>query len=376
MDRSIFRTMNGVQLSNFEGAMTILKIFITVLFGISIQYCYAGTAVSGGGAAIVCRNANHDILSAQLYDLSEGRNNYQLNIADSDVNPHLQLVAAIDRLHSWPYAQSYLKFEAREVIRDIRFISGGHILQAPSDLGSDEPIIIPRGCALEGVGFYKGSGILLVSLDVFNKFSATDKAAFILHETLYKVARKNGERNSVNSRHFNALLFASNSTSDDFQLLTSTLRLNLQDVIVVNAATPHTDFQLNVHFDDVFNPGRTSQIGSACFENYEFADQPLVPSRLQPGPLFVGSIHFSMTNKPCMVIGVGAVEINPISGPAKPLMNIRLSLVSGPLLTEKTVNDWEGFSAREVFVLAYPNLSIPAIPGTKFIAPNKQISYF
>ena len=81
-----------------------------------------------------------------------------------------------------------------------------------NDLGNNFGVVVPNGCQIEGVGFYESDGTLKVAQPIYQTLSATNRAAFILHEAIYKLARETGDaKDSEGTRKLVAAMFSVNN---------------------------------------------------------------------------------------------------------------------------------------------------------------------
>lgn len=185
---------------------------------------FAGAGSSGGGAAIVCRDGNRKITSAELLDLYEGKVRFEYQIPGNASEPREQILAAIEKLNSHARYKPLARQVVAEVISRMRFLPPGVVFQSPEDLGGSYGIVMPDGCGVEGVGFYEADGTLKVSRSIYAAFSKTDQAAFIVHEALYKIARDRPTTdNSAASRQLNAAVFSTDVSSDVIQKMSESL---------------------------------------------------------------------------------------------------------------------------------------------------------
>lgn len=198
-----------------------MKFIFASVFFLS-AFAFAGTETSGGGASVVCRDSNKQIISAELLDLYEGKIRYNFRIEKSNVNPKQQILNALARVAQHEIFVDQLKKVIIDTTRRIQFLPEGLVIAPPNDLGNDFGVVIPDGCALEAVGYYESNGVLKVSKTLYNRLTNTDKAAFILHEAIYRIQRTGQVQNSAWSRHMTSQLFARNLTDAEvFAFLTS-----------------------------------------------------------------------------------------------------------------------------------------------------------
>ena len=193
--------------------VSIIKIFFVLLFFYS-SHMVAGVGSSGGGGAVVCRDQNRQIESADLLDLFEAPIIHALEIERDEQNYKDQIIAAISRIKYDPFAFNVIREVISEVESSFLFLPDGVSLHAPADVGERDATLVPEGCRLEGVGFYTEQGILRVARNTFESFDETAKAAFILHEAIYYLFRQvNSESAPITSylsRKMTAMLFSKN----------------------------------------------------------------------------------------------------------------------------------------------------------------------
>lgn len=182
--------------------------FISVaLFSV---WANAGVGSSGGGAAAVCRNGNAEILSAQMLDLYEGHVIYGYQYPEQELDADTELRNALSRFDYSPFLKALVIENINRVQESFAFLPEGVGINTPPDLGADSAVVVPEGCRIEAAGYYQTDGRLLVSRAVYRKLSQRNRAAFILHEALYRIAReRSGHKDSALSRRLVAALFSS-----------------------------------------------------------------------------------------------------------------------------------------------------------------------
>src|SRR5690349_15496095 len=114
-----------------------------------------GAGSSGGGAAVVCRKGRK-IVRAELLDIYEGRNHPRRKflIPDRDTPVLDQVERALRRLTADPLHIPLMRQVAAEVVLAMEFLPKGVSFHSPEDLGKKLGILVPDGCAVEGVGYY------------------------------------------------------------------------------------------------------------------------------------------------------------------------------------------------------------------------------
>lgn len=193
------------------------KIFYLTLICLVVPFiASAGGISSGGGTSIVCRNKKKKISNVRMLDLYEGAIRFEYPIVLSNViNSNSQYQSALANIKD-SFLKTKINELANRLISKIKFLPNDVILAPASDLGDSYGIVIPDGCELSAVGFYEKDGTLRVSRKLYNFLSQTDKAAFILHEAIYKILRDTGvETNSENIRQIVAMIFSKDDFSQD-----------------------------------------------------------------------------------------------------------------------------------------------------------------
>ena len=155
------------------------------------QKIRTGGMSGGGGRAIVCRNADRSIRSAELLDLYEARVLFGLTLrsAESDLDRELNRSFATLELNlSWD-----LTSDPTEVADDIQmfhtystFIAYPNVLKSVDD--SEEPVI-PQDCAIEQAAYFYQDQRLLIQKEIWDSFDDLNKSALYVHEMTYFMAR-------------------------------------------------------------------------------------------------------------------------------------------------------------------------------------------
>lgn len=172
---------------------------------------FAGKETSGGGGAAVCRDSNKKITSARLLDLYEGEVRFNYNIPQINQAPKEQIISVLSKINDQMLKQLIYQTTA-QVIQSSVFLPAGVGMAPTTDLGKDYAVVVPEGCAVEPIGFYETDGTLKLSQSVYAALSQTDRAAFFVHESVYKMAREMAFRSdSSDSRKIVASLFSNNT---------------------------------------------------------------------------------------------------------------------------------------------------------------------
>lgn len=258
-----------------------MKHFIfSVLFlgSFNVTAAEVGPGSTGGGPAVVCRDINKKIISAEFYDLYEGKvlEGYQINY--STASPRDQVMKAIERITFNEFYRTVLMEAIADMLGRFSFLPPGVVMKVSSDLGDEDGIVIPDGCDIEAVGFYNEKGKLRVAQPIFEKLSNTDRATFVLHEAIYMLARETaGAKTSKRSRNLNAALFA-DVGPDQLQDFMKGLLYSekspygfrqAQRFVVVPRAPSQTTFGFQVHPDS----NRIHYVYGECQKKWAWSDE-------------------------------------------------------------------------------------------------------
>lgn len=181
------------------------------LLGISVLSLMSASSfasgVGNGGVSVVCRDANERILSAELLDIYEGKVRFgktydnQLDVDTKVELAQLKLIQHPDFLAA--FQEELLKVKAMMV-----YIPVGNGLTPTNDAF---PVVFKKGCDFEQLANYTEEGDLLVSQEIYNELETVDRAALLVHETVYALFRKDGAEDSRQARRLTAELLAKNA---------------------------------------------------------------------------------------------------------------------------------------------------------------------
>lgn len=222
----------------------IILVLFSCAYSASHAYSAQGGIGDGGGQGIVCRNEDGTVRSAQLLDLAEAENFFLLKVKDQPKDiPYLDIahdyVELLDAAipSSNPISQITTRIENK--IEKVRYDINPHILLTKRrqytfirdtlDLIESNKIIIPgnnfklppvgdsrprilpsgKGCDLEQIAIYKdGSDQVRFIGSVWDKLDNTNKAALLIHESLYRSLRQMGDVTSDRTRKTVGYLFS------------------------------------------------------------------------------------------------------------------------------------------------------------------------
>jgi hypothetical protein len=179
---------------------------MTMALTFSSLSAFAG-GVGNGGVSVVCRNLDGTINSAQVLDIYEGEVRFGRKY-DNDLSADTKVELAQLKLTKYSRLLEDFQEELSKVKAIMTFIPKGNRLVPTNDAF---PQIVKVGCDFEQLANYTDDGELLVSQEIYNELDEVNKAALLVHETVYAIYRKyRDEKNSQLSRKLTAYLLAKN----------------------------------------------------------------------------------------------------------------------------------------------------------------------
>lgn len=191
--------------------MTKAFFSMTLILIASVSASAVGAVSGGGGRGIVCRDKmSGKILSAELLDLFEAKNIFNLTLRSEKVDFNEEakwLEAKLKKEnHQFHFNQQRLN---QDFLNKIQFV-GDDVELTPVDDSFES--LVPKNCAVEQIANYHQSGRILLKKDIWDAFSPMNQLALAVHELAYKSARDWGRPlGSYYVRRFVGFLF---STAD------------------------------------------------------------------------------------------------------------------------------------------------------------------
>ncbi|MEN0057706.1 MAG: hypothetical protein AAGB31_02635 [Bdellovibrio sp.] len=221
---------------------TLVATFLSSLYVQALPRHQGGVG-DGGGQGIVCRDDNGQVLSAELLDIVEAKYFYLLPVSKDNSLSYIEITkkyadildASIPSADLSSRSTVQRGTEAPKISYDLNvgalplkkggyaFIKEGALrIDAKKFLipGSDfsippvwdsNPRVLPskKGCSLEQIALYTdGDNDVRFIEDVWNKLDNVNKAALLIHESLYKIQRFSGEVYSDRTRKAVGYLFS------------------------------------------------------------------------------------------------------------------------------------------------------------------------
>ncbi len=165
-----------------------------------------GVDGGGGGKSVVCRNSKGQITSAQTLDLFEAKNVYNLKLTSYDgtveeISQKIQAkLKATISTDEYDYGSIY-----KRVNKIMKWVPPSVVIKPIDDAAE---VVLPKNCQLEQLAHYIDDETLVVSQEIWNHLSNTEKAALISHEAIYRVDRAFGAKDSRRARRIVGHLFS------------------------------------------------------------------------------------------------------------------------------------------------------------------------
>jgi hypothetical protein len=183
---------------------------------------WAGAWSSGGGNAVVCLDSAGKISSAEVLDLYEGRVLKGLSYPASTA-PYLeQAVAAANSISLKPGLPMFVADYIPKVAAKIKFLPAGAGLRPIND---SFEIVVPKGCQIMQAARFEADDIVYVDSDIWSRLNEQNRAALVMHESLYWVLRLYGDQTSRRTRATVAHAFAGSKFLDIYDRLPSSIEI-------------------------------------------------------------------------------------------------------------------------------------------------------
>lgn len=171
--------------------------------------------IGNGGSTVVCKDAKGQVNQTEVFDLYEGRVLNGLSYHESSEDHIAQASKIITHvaevLQQKPDVEGSVTDLFEMLQKALVFLPPGVGLKTVPDA---EEFIAPKGCEIIQTINFRDFTHVYVDSDVWGELSETQKAALLVHETLYWYLRTPGpkgnlvETNSIRTRKAVALLFS------------------------------------------------------------------------------------------------------------------------------------------------------------------------
>jgi len=190
------------------------------------QLVWAGVSSSGGGYAVVCRNQNNQIISAELLDLYEAKTRYGFDVVKSSRSAIKDYSDSVDRTYGLQLGATEKILNCPNCItasenfqnfmKIVSWKDSYLSLENQNDLGDISSVLnsISIGCDVNQLAVFNDiAGIVEIAKDIWINLDSLSQAALIQHELYYREARHLylfPEVSSENTRLNVALIFSNN----------------------------------------------------------------------------------------------------------------------------------------------------------------------
>lgn len=186
------------------------KLVVLVLLLIS-SFGYAGGMEGGGGNSVVCRNAQGRMISAELYDLFEGRSlyGYLPKLSTEDFRTQTRKMA--EKLYKATGHEFFID-ETERVLKEFRLLHPDAQLMPIDD---NHSIIKPTNCDIFQTAVYRPNKRVYFDSNIWALLNESNRAALVSHEVIYAFMRSSDKaQNSVRARQYVAFLYSGQEFTD------------------------------------------------------------------------------------------------------------------------------------------------------------------
>ncbi len=177
-----------------------MKFLIALILSIPSFSFAAGVLNGGGDKGIVCRDSDQEIISVETLDLYEARVQYGLEVkvkSDSYIKMAIEVLTILGAGRGPEFTKQIITLALR-IDRIKKLVPEGTSLQILDD---SYEIVTPKNCQIEQLANYVNNGLILVSGEMWHALDEVNKAALIVHETIYYEFRtETGATNSIHAR--------------------------------------------------------------------------------------------------------------------------------------------------------------------------------
>jgi hypothetical protein len=223
--------------------MGFLKAFLITILFLTTGSAIAGVGSSGGGFALVCRQADGRIGNAILLDLYEAQVRLGLKLpraSGSLERDYLRSITNSYRLKGNDPSQLRPTLDnLRDFFRLVKMTKAGERLPRLNDLGEISPL--PRGCHLEQLAIFYDAKPIVVRIDseIWKALDSLSQAALVSHELYYRRERIDKEPTSETTRALVGRIYAASG-------VVPTLAGVPRDALSCSAVHPSDYYVMNV----------------------------------------------------------------------------------------------------------------------------------
>lgn len=169
------------------------------------SFLHAGGMEGGGGNAVVCRDAQGKLVSAELYDLFEGRALYGY-LPKEIILDYGSQARAIAKKMTDATQDSFFETETERILNDVKLLPPEAALVPIDDSGS---IIKPANCDVFQTAIYQPNKRVYFDSNIWNLLTETNRAALVSHEVFYAYLRYyDAAKTSLRARQYVAYMYS------------------------------------------------------------------------------------------------------------------------------------------------------------------------
>lgn len=179
------------------------SLFLALTLAASVLH--AGGMEGGGGNAVVCRDTQGKMVSAELYDLFEGRALYGY-LPKETIIDYASQARVISKKMTEANQDSFFETETERILNDVRFLPPEAALVPIDDSGS---IVKPSNCDIFQTAIYQSNKRVYFDTNIWNLLTETNRAALISHEVFYAYLRYyDAAKSSLRARQYVAYMYS------------------------------------------------------------------------------------------------------------------------------------------------------------------------
>jgi len=168
-------------------------------------YSYAGGMEGGGGNSVVCRDTQGKAVSAEIYDLFEGRALYGYLPKEDGADYKTQARAIAKKMAEASWDDFFVK-ETERILSDVRFLPTDAALVPVNDSDS---IIKPANCDIFQTAIYQPNQRVYFDSNIWSLLTESNRAALVFHEVIYAYLRTvDWAKTSTRARQYVAFMFS------------------------------------------------------------------------------------------------------------------------------------------------------------------------
>lgn len=166
---------------------------------------FAGGMEGGGGNSVVCRDSLGKMISAEVFDLFEGRALYGY-IPKENADDFKSQARRIAKKMDDATATNFFEKETERILNEMRFLPADVALRPVDDSNS---IIKPSNCELFQTAIYLSNKRVYFDSNIWALLTETHRAALVSHEVFYAYLRLADEtKDSGRARQYVSYMFS------------------------------------------------------------------------------------------------------------------------------------------------------------------------